>query len=105
MLCHCRYALLVLKQYFGKNAILREWRFRRDHDELGAGFGGSHSSESHENAAHFVPPPVAADDLSRSLKDDVPIKEEAPGTSASASDASNEGKKTRLDNAIINVFN
>ena len=76
-----------------------------EHDELGAGFGGSHSSESHENAAHFVPPPVAADDLSRSLKDDVPIKEEASGTSASASDASNEGKKTRSDNAIIIVFN
>ena len=76
-----------------------------EHDELGAGFGGSHSSESHENAAHFVPPPVAADDLSRSLKDDGPIKEEAPGTSASASDASNEGNKSRCDNAIINTSN
>ena len=53
-----------------------------EHDELG-GFGGSHSSESHENAAHFVPPPVAADDLSRSLKDDrAPNhKEEKPITS------------------------
>jgi hypothetical protein len=40
-----------------------------EHDELG-GFGGSHSSESHENAAHFVPPPVAADDLSRSVKEE-----------------------------------
>ena len=47
-----------------------------EHEELG--FGGSHSSESHENAAHFVPPPVAADDLSKSLKDEASIKQEKP---------------------------
>ena len=62
-----------------------------EHDELGAGFGGSHSSESHENAAHFVPPPVAADDLSRSLKDGVPIKDEAPATTVPSSNTSIEG--------------
>ena len=64
-----------------------------EHDELGAGFGGSHSSESHENAAHFVPPPVAADELSRSLKEDVTIKEEPLVTSASASNAPIDGMK------------
>ena len=52
-----------------------------EHEDLG--FGGSHSSESHENAAHFVPPPVAAADFSRSLKDEVTIKEEKSVTSIS----------------------
>ena len=60
-----------------------------EHDELG--FGGSHSSESHENAAHFVPPPVAADDFSNSLKDEVVIKEakSVPPIISSSSSAGN----------------
>ena len=49
-----------------------------EHDELG-GFGVSgHSAGSHENAAHFVPPPVT--DFSSSLKEEVDeINEAAPG--------------------------
>ena len=75
-----------------------------EHDELGAGFGGSHSSESHENAAHFVPPPVAADDLSRSVKDDLPIKEEDTSSLVSASDASIEGIKSLTISKMLKIY-
>ena len=61
-----------------------------EHDELG--FSGSHSSESHINAAHFVPPPVAAEDLSKPLKDETHIKIEKTVTSRSSLCSSPDGK-------------
>ena len=72
-----------------------------EHDELG--FGGSHSSESHENAAHFVPPPVAADDFSRSLKDEVGIKEEKSVTSISTITSSYSAGKCNHE-YILNII-
>ena len=65
-----------------------------EHDELG-GFGVSgQSAGSHENAAHFVPPPVT--DFSTSLKEEVDeINEAAPGV-GEAMASSTSGNKTIL---------
>ena len=64
-----------------------------EHDELG--FGGSHPSESHINAAHFVPPPVAAEDLSKPLKEETQIKIEKTVTSRSSLCSSPDGNFLR----------
>ena len=69
-----------------------------EHDELG--FSGSHSSESHINAAHFVPPPIAAEDLSKPLKEETHIKIEKTVTSRSSLCSSPDGKAF-LDKYIL----